>query len=261
MKKRASFYIKGPALVLVIFLALKPSLAKARQLLEKTVIKSHINGAWTDSRQELHHYNKEGKVKETIYQNNQETGWVNHHKMTFAYHEKSGLEKERIYYQWKDEQWVANLRFRVVRGDTGQLTDELIDQFKEGDWQLSRKNSTAYKGTSHKSEQVYYSLKNSDWNQSYKDQYAFDDDKLIKKIGYQWNELAWKKSLITRYSYNTAGNRVEESINRVTPEGTIEWRKTSFTYKGGLKTAGLIMVKKEGQWQEGEKHIFHYVSL
>lgn len=181
--------------------------------------------------------------------------------MAFAYHEGSGLEKERIYYQWKDEKWVPNLRFRVERDDTDRLTNELIDRYKEDNWQLSRKNSTAYKASSHKSEQIYYNLKNSDWNQSYKDQYVFDNDKLVEKTGYQWKNSAWKKSLITSYSYNSHGDRIEENVNRVTPEGTIGWRKTSFSYKDGIKTAGLVMVKKKDQWLENEKHTFHYISL
>lgn len=261
MKKRTSFPLKGLTSVLIVFLTIAPGLAEARQLLEKKVIQRYLNEIWTDSQQELYSYNKKGKVKETIYQSKQETDWVNQYKMAFTYHESSGLEKERIYYQWKDEQWVPNLRFRAERDDTDRLINELIDQYREDNWQLSRKNSTAYKGSSHKSEQVYYNLKNSDWNQSYKDQYVFDSDKLVEKTGYRWNNSAWEKSLITHYSYNTAGNRIEENINRATPEGTREWRKTSFSYKDGIKNAGLVSVKKEEQWQESEKHIFHYRSL
>ncbi|MCE7996630.1 MAG: hypothetical protein HEP71_31990 [Roseivirga sp.] len=233
----------------------------AQGLLAKKVIQYQSEGSWKDARQELNSYDAQGRISQTIYQQMKDAAWNNQTKMAFSYDEQSGLEKERIFYQWKDGKWISNLRFRAERDRHDRLINELIDQFREGEWKLSRKNSTTYEQAgSVKSDQTYYNLKDGTWSKSYKDEYLFEGKKLVEKTGFQMREGTWKKSLITSYNYNSQGERTEESISRVTAEGILEWRKTSFTYKDGTKTAGLVSVRKNERWLESEKHFFHYVS-
>lgn len=234
----------------------------AQSLLEKKIIQYQSEGSWKDARQELNSYDKEGRISQTIYQQVKDGAWDNQTRMAFTYDEQSGLEKERIFYQWKDGKWLANLRFRAERDKENRLINELIDQFTEGEWKLSRQNSTAYtQAGAVKSEQVYFSLKSDQWVENYKDQYRFEQNKLVEKTGFQRKEGTWKKSLLTLYSYDTDGNRTEEAMKRMTPDGILEWRKTSFTYSNGLRTEALVSVKKNEQWQQSERHRYHYISL
>lgn len=261
MKKHHQTLIKS-LVVLIFSMAVQSDIPfKAQDLLAKKVIQYRSEGSWKDARQELNSYDNQGRISQTIYQAVKDGVWTNQTKMAFSYDAQSGLEEERTFHQWKNGKWIANLRFRPERDNEGRLTSELIDQFKEDSWELSRKNVTAYDGkATHKSEQVYFNLKDAAWTKSYKDEYLFEGGKLVKKTGYQMSEGTWKKSLITLYSYNAEGERTEESISRITAEGILDWRKTSFTYKNGTKTAGLVSVRKNEQWLESEKHAFHYVS-
>ncbi|GEM_PF-4813865 len=229
------------------------------QHLTKTVIKYRSEGKWKESRQELNAYDSRDRISETIYQSKKDCTWVNQTKMTFAYDTSSGLEKERIYYQWKNDRWVANLRFRAERDHENRLIQENIDQFKNGEWTLSRKNATGYwPGSNVKSVQTYFDPKEDQWTENYQDRYLFEDQKLIEKTGYKMKSGTWQKSLLTRYGYDDQGNRITETLNRVTQDGILEWRKTSFTYSNGLKDKALVTVNKNGQWHESERHVYHY---
>lgn len=229
------------------------------QQLTKTVIKYRSEGRWKESRQELNQYDNKERISETIYQSKKDCTWVNQTKMSFTYDTSSGLEKERIYYKWKNDHWIADLRFRAERDDRNKLTQENIDEFKDGQWTLSRKNATGYwPGSDVKSVQTYFNPKEDEWAENYQDRYIFEDKKLVEKTGYQMKNGFWKKSLITRYSYDHQGNRTEEAIHRITPDGILEWRKTSFTYSNGLKDKALVTVNKKGKWQESERHVYHY---
>ncbi len=234
----------------------------AQSLLEKKVIQYQSDGSWKDARQELNRYDKQGRISQTVYQQMKDGAWDNQTKMAFTYDEQSGLETERIFYQWKNGKWMANLRFRAERDNENRLINELIDQFTEGDWKLSRQNSTAYtQADAVKSEQVYFHLKGDQWAENYKDQYRFEQNKLVEKTGFQRKEGTWKKSLVTLYSYDMEGNRIEEAMKRVTPEGILEWRKTSFTYQNGVRTEALVSVKKDEQWRQSQRHRYHYTAL
>lgn len=259
MKKHHQTLIKS-LVVLIFSMAVQTQIPpKAQGLLTKKVIQSRSEGSWKDTRQELNSYDIQGRISQTIYQTVKDSAWTNQTKMTFSYDAQSGQEKVRTFHQWKNGKWIANLRFRPERDNEGRLTSELIDQFKKDSWELSRKNVTAYDGkATHKSEQVYFNLKDAAWTESYKDEYQFEEGKLVEKTGYQMREGTWKKSLVTRYSYNSEGQRTEESISRITAEGILDWRKTSFTYENGIKTAGLVSVRKNEQWLESERHSFHY---
>lgn len=262
MKNQGQILVKSLLLTLLSIGCSFQSELTAQELLAKKIIQYQSEGSWKDGRQELNRYDSLGRISETIYQQMKDGAWNNQTKMVFVYDAQSGLEKERTFYQWKNGEWTANLRFRAERDQQDRLINEQIDQYKEGKWQLSRKNSTGYqKDISLKSEQIYYNLQNDQWAESYKDQYRFEGNKLVEKMGFQMREGDWKKSLKTIYSYNNAGNRTKEAMNRFTADGILEWRKTSFIYSNGLKTEALVWVKKNEQWQQSEKHRYHYTSL
>jgi hypothetical protein len=262
MKNQGQIVIRSLLLTLLSIACSFQSELTAQELLAKKVIQHQSEGSWKDTRQELNSYDNQGRISHTIYQQMKDGAWNNQTKMAYTYDEQSGMEKERIFYQWKDGEWKPNLRFTAERDQQDRLINEQIDEYKEGNWQLSRKNSTRYqKDIPHKSEQIYYSLKNDQWVENYKDQYRFEGNKLVEKTGFQMREGAWEKSLLTSYSYDDQGNRTKETSNRYTTDGILEWRKTSFTYSSGLKTEALIFVKKDEQWQQSQRHRYHYISL
>ena len=187
--------------------------------LKKIIAKKLIDGQWKESRSDIFTYDSRGnKLSHTIsyFRDNQ---WVNYSRLTYQYDLNTNLEVLRFFQNWNVGQWTHNLRFKPTRDNKGRLVDEKIDRYESNEWSLSRKNSNAYsKKDDLKTEQTYFGLDGESWVSSWKDVYRYEDTKLIEKTGYSWKENSWIKTLITKYDYDTQGQRIEERMTRVINE-------------------------------------------
>ena len=230
--------------------------------LEQTIIQTLKDGNWQNSRKQYHRYNKEGKVTLTVYQVFKDGKWQNDQKMAYQYDSTSGFESERIWWRWKNDKWIENLRFKQERDVLGRITDEMIEEYKDDRWAIVRKNVTAYQGNSRlKHTQTYFNWKNEEWAKSWQDVYTFERSNLVLKKGYQWKNDQWAWTSSTHYSYNNSDLRVEESIKRVNAGVERDFRTTTNEYTNGIKSSSHVRVFRGGEWLDSEKHTHQYANL
>ncbi|OEK00285.1 hypothetical protein BFP97_01600 [Roseivirga sp. 4D4] len=226
-----------------------------------TLISQKVGDTWVLKQSEQFQYTSFGQLKSHTMSLLKDDQWINSSRLQFEYDSISHLETLRYWQLWKEGEWSSNLRFRPVRDPNDRLIEEKVDKKDESNWLLARKNTSSFSEVGGlKQEQVYLNLNGDDWEFSWKDIYTYNEGKLVKKVGYSWKNGTWAKGMIIKYSYNLDGLRTEELMIRVINGEESNWRRTSFSYKNGLKTFAKLEVSKDGQWVENQLHTFTYLD-